>query len=73
MMMRDEQAIVCTILYGQDGRTPISAKTRRALYATYAPAGVPVEAVGRQLELIRDLVGLFSPDAVLERLELFSA
>jgi len=34
MMMSDERDIVCTILYGQDQRTPISSKTTRALYVT---------------------------------------
>ncbi|MEZ4519935.1 MAG: hypothetical protein R3C44_24935 [Chloroflexota bacterium] len=40
MMMTDGKGIVCTIIYGQDKRTPISPKTRRALYVAYAPAGV---------------------------------
>ena len=39
MMMSDGQGIICTIIYGQDKRTPISPKTRRALYVAYAPSG----------------------------------
>ena len=73
MMMADAQGIVCTILYGQDKRTPISPKTRRALYVAYAPVGVPKEEVMRQLESIRENVFLFAPDAEVEGLELFTA
>ena len=73
MMMADAQGIICTILYGQDKRTPISPKTRRALYVAYAPAGVPKEEVMRQLESIRENVLLFAPEAEVEGLELFTA
>lgn len=45
MMMADGKGIVCTIIYGQDQRTPISPATRRALYVAYAPAGVAKEKV----------------------------
>src|SRR5215213_7027913 len=31
MMMSDSKGIICTIIYGQDARTPISPNTRRAL------------------------------------------
>ena len=71
MMMRDAEGIVCTILYGQDKRTPISPDTERALYVAYAPAGVPVEAVQRQLDSIRENIDLFAPDAEVERTEIF--
>ena len=73
MMMADAQGMICTILYGQDKRTPISPKTRRALYVAYAPAGVPKEEVMRQLESIRENVLLFAPEAEVEGLELFTA
>lgn len=56
MIMLDARGVVCTILYGQEQRTPISERTRRALYVAYAPDGVPVAAVGRQLDLIRELL-----------------
>lgn len=69
MSMTDETGIVCTVLHGQDARTPISAQTRRALYVAYAPAGVPVNAVHHQLETILEHVRLFAPDAVVEHLE----
>ena len=73
MMMRDGAGTVCTILYGQDKRTPISPKTTRALYVAYAPVGVGAEAVSAQLEAVRDNVLLFATDAEVELLELYSA
>ena len=66
MMMTDAGGVICTIITGQDARTPISPATRRALYAAYAPAGVPVETVKRQLESIFENVLLFAPDAETE-------
>ena len=66
MMMTDAGGVICTVITGQDARTPISPATRRALYAAYAPAGVPVETVKRQLESILENVLLFAPDAETE-------
>ena len=73
MTMSDTQGVVCTVLYGQDGRTPISRHTRRALYVAYAPAGVPVGAVARQLTLVQGNVRLFAPDAVTEAFKVYAA
>jgi DNA/RNA-binding domain of Phe-tRNA-synthetase-like protein len=70
MMMRDAQSIVCTILHGQDDRTPISSRTQRALYVTYAPVGVPRASVRGQLELILEHVRSFAPNAAPEELEI---
>src|SRR5215212_2858299 len=52
MMMSDGKGIICTIIYGQDARTPISPNTHRALYVAYAPAGIPRALVQQQLDLI---------------------
>ena len=73
MTMSDAEGIICTILYGQDRRTPISAQTRRALYVAYAPAGVPREEVMRQLGAVRENVLLFAPGAKVEKLEVYTA
>ena len=66
MMMTDAASVICTIITGQDARTPISPGTRRALYVAYAPAGVPLEKVQAQLEAVRDNILLFAPDAETE-------
>jgi DNA/RNA-binding domain of Phe-tRNA-synthetase-like protein len=73
MIMTDAQGVICTIIYGQDQRTPISAQTRRALYVAYAPVGVAAALVERQLERIRDLVQLVSASAMVELLTIWAA
>jgi DNA/RNA-binding domain of Phe-tRNA-synthetase-like protein len=73
MVMRDARGISCSILYGQDDRSPITAATTHVLYVVYAPTGVPSEAVEAQLGRIEAYVRIFSPAAVVERHELISA
>jgi DNA/RNA-binding domain of Phe-tRNA-synthetase-like protein len=73
MMMSDGKGIVCTIIYGQDARTPVSPATRRALYVAYAPAGVLRATVQHQLDSIRDNILLVAHDAEVELIEIFSA
>lgn len=72
MVMRDSQGISCSIIYGQDHRSPISAATSHVLYVAYAPAGVPVAAVEAQLRGIEEYIRLFSPAAVTEQVRLIA-
>jgi DNA/RNA-binding domain of Phe-tRNA-synthetase-like protein len=73
MVMRDAQGVCCTILYGQDDRSPISPVTTHVLFVSYAPAGVPVETVDDQLLKIEANIKLFSPAAVVEQHRLLAA
>jgi len=73
MIMRDAGGVCCSILYGQDNRSPISPQTSRVLYVAYAPAGVPADAVDAQLQKIEENVRLFSPAAVVEQRLVISA
>ena len=73
MIMRDVEGICCSILYGQDDRSPISAGTSRVLYVAYAPAGVPAGAVDDQLRRVEENVRLFSPAANVEQHHLLAA
>ena len=73
MIMRDAEGVSCTILYGQDNRSPISAQTTHVLYVAYLPVGVPIQAVNEQFRKIEENVRLFSPSAVVERQEILSA
>ncbi len=73
MIMRDAQGISCSILYGQDNRSPISAATTHVLYVAYAPRGVPAEAVAAQLRQIEENIRQFSPLAVTEQHRLIAA
>lgn len=72
MVMRDRQGVCCTILYGQDNRSPITTATRRVLYVAYAPRDVPVVAVEEQLRQIEENVRLFSPHAYVEQSQLLT-
>ncbi len=72
MVMRDRDGIACSIIYGQDNRSPISPQTIHALYVAYAPAGVPAEVVEQQLRGIADYVRLCAPGATVEQERLIS-
>jgi DNA/RNA-binding domain of Phe-tRNA-synthetase-like protein len=73
MIMRDALGIACSIIYGQDNRSPISPATSHVLYVAYAPAGVGAPAVQAQLAAIEDNVRLFCPSAVVEQRRLIGA
>ena len=73
MVMRDSGGISCSIIYGQDNRSPISRASTHALYVAYAPPGVAVGAVEAQLRLIEENIRLFAPGAVVEQLTVISA
>jgi DNA/RNA-binding domain of Phe-tRNA-synthetase-like protein len=73
MIMRDADGVCCSIIYGQDNRSPITSETSRVLYVAYAPAGVPSETVEAQLQRIEENIRLFSLTAVVERHQLLYA
>lgn len=73
MVMRDRDGICCTILYGQDNRSPITPDTQDVLYVSYAPPGVPAVAVESHLRLIEQYVRLFAPTAKVEQSRLLAA
>lgn len=67
MIMRDADGISCSIIYGQDNRSPITTQTSHVLYVAYAPAGVPAESVDSQLQKIEENIRLFSPNILIEQ------
>ena len=73
MVMRDRHGISCSILYGQDNRSPITPETRHVLYVAYAPLGVSAGAVENQLNQIEQNVRLFSRQAQVEQKRLLVA
>jgi len=73
MIMRDEEGISCSILYGQDNRSPITPETEHVLYVAYAPSGVSGDAVEMQLQKIEENVRFFSPKAIVEQNRLLFA
>jgi DNA/RNA-binding domain of Phe-tRNA-synthetase-like protein len=73
MVMRDRHGVCCSILYGQDNRSPITAGTRHVLYVAYAPPGVPAETVEAQLRQIEQNVRLFTPQLRVKQSRLLAA
>jgi DNA/RNA-binding domain of Phe-tRNA-synthetase-like protein len=73
MIMRDADGICCSIIYGQDARSPISPATTQVLYVAYAPAGVAADVVDRQLQGIEENLRLFSPAVAVEQHRLLTA
>ena len=73
MIMRDAGGICCSIIYGQDARSPISPYTSHALYVAYAPADIAAEAVERQLRGIEENLRLFSEHLAVEQRRLLTA
>ena len=67
MIMRDAGGISCSIIYGQDARSPISPESSRVLYVAYAPAEIAADVVERQLDRIEEHLRLFSPNLVVEQ------
>jgi DNA/RNA-binding domain of Phe-tRNA-synthetase-like protein len=73
MLMTDQVGVMSSVLYGPDQRTQITANTRRVLFAVYAPPGIEAADVQHHLEDIRQYVWFVSPEAKVDRLEVFSA
>lgn len=73
MIMRDATGVVCSIIYGQDNVSPITPSTTHALYVSYAPAGVPAEAVENHLQMVEENVRVFCPTVTTEQGRLLSA
>ncbi len=72
MVMRDREGLACSILYGQDNRSPITPQTRHVLYVAYAPPGVPVGHIETHLQQVEQYVRLFAPLAGLEQRRLLT-
>jgi DNA/RNA-binding domain of Phe-tRNA-synthetase-like protein len=73
MVMRDARGVCCSIIYGQDNRSPISRESSHVLYVAYAPAGVPATAVEAQLQAIEDNVRLVSARFVVDQRRVLAA
>ena len=73
MIMRDAGGVCCSILYGQDNRSPIGRETTHVLYVAYVPVGVAAETVEAQLGKIEENIRLFSPAAIVEQNRLVHA
>jgi DNA/RNA-binding domain of Phe-tRNA-synthetase-like protein len=73
MVMRDAESTRCSILYGQDSQSLISADTTHVLYVAYVPIGISIDIIEDQLQKIEENIRLFSPQAIVEQQRLLSA
>jgi DNA/RNA-binding domain of Phe-tRNA-synthetase-like protein len=73
MLMRDGAGIISAVLNGPDQRTRLSEATRRALFVTYAPAGISSAEVQGHLDQIVENIRLVSPRAAVEQLVILNA
>ncbi|MBA7557652.1 hypothetical protein ES705_50416 [subsurface metagenome] len=73
MIMTDEQGVISSVIYGPDKRTQIRADTNHALFVVYAPQGISQQAVHQHLKDIQTYIMLFSPQAIVQSLEILSA
>ena len=68
MLMRDKEDVACTILRGQDNRSPISKATTHVLYVSYAPAGITEAQVQGQLDAMEIYVRIFALECQVEQI-----
>lgn len=73
MVMRDANGISCSIIYGQDNRSPIAPTTTHVLYVAYAPGGAPTQVVESHLQLLEKYLCIFSPEATTRQFLVLAA
>jgi DNA/RNA-binding domain of Phe-tRNA-synthetase-like protein len=73
MLMRDTAGIISAVLTGPDWRTRLLPGSTRALYVTYAPAGIDAALVREHQADIADLVRLAEPSAHVAQFEIFGS
>jgi DNA/RNA-binding domain of Phe-tRNA-synthetase-like protein len=71
MLMRDAEGVVSAVVYGPDQRTRLGEGTQRALFTTYAPAGIDADVTRRHLQELAALVRLVAPAATTRLLAVY--
>lgn len=71
MLIRDQQGVISSIIYGPDRRTQITPETRNAVFTAYAPPGIDEQTVAAHLQHIHDNVTVFAPQAHVELLQVY--
>lgn len=73
MVMKDARGIICSILRGQDYRSPIVKDTTHVLYVSYVLEGVQEQQVRAQLDAMERHVRSVSPDCRVEQSQILFA
>ena len=71
MMIRDQNGVISSIIYGPDQRTQITSDTRNVVFTVYAPPGIDTIRVTEHLEHIKENVFVFAPQAQVELLNVY--
>lgn len=71
MLIRDQNGVISSIVYGPDQRTQISPDTTNVVFTVYAPHGINEQSVSDHLQHIRDNVMIFAPQAKVELLDVY--
>jgi hypothetical protein len=72
MVIRDEEGVLSSIVYGPASRARITPTTRRLLFTVYCPAGIKVDLLRGHLSDIRDNVLVVAPQAEVEWIQVVS-
>jgi len=73
MFIHDEEGVLSSILYGPAQRACLAAGTRRALFTTYAPPGIEIQALHGHLEDLQENVRVLAPGCEVELSEVYVA
>lgn len=71
MMIRDQEGVISSIVYGPDQRTQITLNTQNVIFTAYAPPGIDEQVVVEHLQHIQENVRLFAPQAQVELLKVY--
>jgi len=72
MMIADTEGVISSIIHGPDSRSRIMPGTHKVVFVVYAPSGISKNLVVDHLSDIYAYVKLVSPDAHIERQEVYS-
>lgn len=71
MLIRDQNGVISSIIYGPDQRTQITSETRNVVFTVYAPPGIEEQSVQSHLLHIQENVMIFAPQAQVEGLHVY--
>lgn len=72
MIIADTEGIISSIIHGPDSRSRIVPGTQKVVFVVYAPSGILKDLVVDHLSDIYAYVKVISPDAQIERQEVYS-
>lgn len=72
MIIADTEGIISSIIHGPDSRSRIMPGTQKVVFIVYAPSGISKNLVVDHLSDIYAYIKLVSPDAQIERQEVYS-